>query len=163
MPPCEPLTTTAPAASDPIRVMLSAVRIGGDSGIALSRAWATRSSCREIWTQNKLVLSLCRSFPFSAVRQTSGRNHLVCAAAKRFSLIDQPVRNAPDTPLRDRQRKSESSPDILRSALRAGGLSAFSRLLPVKLALLLAPGRPLWRVERAVVIGVDLVKALAVK
>src|SRR5215469_8457601 len=31
MPPCEPLTTTAPAASPPMRVMLSAVRTGGSS------------------------------------------------------------------------------------------------------------------------------------
>src|SRR6516225_5099446 len=39
MPPCEPLMTTAPAASLPIRVMLSAVRTGGSSlaGTGLSR------------------------------------------------------------------------------------------------------------------------------
>src|SRR5262245_52607029 len=31
MPPCEPLTTTAPTASPPMRVMLSAVKTGGSS------------------------------------------------------------------------------------------------------------------------------------
>src|ERR1700720_3817625 len=56
MPPCEPLTTTAPIASGPTRVMLSAVRIGGSSGTCPSQKWRSLS-CGEK-TQRDKRLSL---------------------------------------------------------------------------------------------------------
>ena len=54
MPPWEPLTTTAPAASLPMRVILSAVRTGASSSADkdLSRR-PPLPSCREIRDKNK--------------------------------------------------------------------------------------------------------------
>ena len=47
--------------------------------------------------------------------------------------------------------------------LFAGRTGAFGGLLSIILTLLVAPGRPLLRVELAVVIGVDLVEALPIQ
>ena len=47
--------------------------------------------------------------------------------------------------------------------LFAGRPRAFGGLLPIILALFFAPSRTLLRVELAVVIGVDLVKALPIQ
>src|SRR5258708_11495590 len=47
--------------------------------------------------------------------------------------------------------------------LLVGGAGAFGCLLPVRLALLLAPRSPLLGIELAVVIDVDLIEALAVE
>ena len=47
--------------------------------------------------------------------------------------------------------------------LRAGRLSPFGGSLPIILALLLAPGGTLLCVKLAVVIGVDLIKALPIQ
>src|SRR5215469_12879471 len=47
--------------------------------------------------------------------------------------------------------------------LAPSGLGSGGRLLPIILALLLAPGGTLLQVEPAVVIGVDLVEALAIE
>ena len=81
---------------------------------------------------------------------------------QRFFFSDQLVRSRSDAALTGRQRKSDGSRDIARSPLRAGRLRASGGLLAIILALLLTPGRTLLYVERAVVVGVDLVKALAI-
>src|SRR5262249_36895706 len=80
---------------------------------------------------------------------------------------DSPFRINPlpicsDVVLTDRQGKFDGLRDVARSPLRARRLSASSGLLAIILALLFAPGRTLLHIERAVVIAVDLVKALAI-
>jgi len=52
---------------------------------------------------------------------------------------------------------------MLELMLPAGRLSAFGGLLPIILALLVTPDGALLRIELAVVIGVDLVKSLAIE
>src|SRR6516162_5092903 len=85
MPPCEPLTTTAPAASGPRRVMLSAIRIAASSGNATSRAKATRPSCRARRVENKQerrLLSELLSLPYG---KTQGR---IFSITKYLALSD---------------------------------------------------------------------------
>jgi hypothetical protein len=99
---------------------------------------------------------------FCRARKTQGE---IAFCAKRFSDSPFPINPlgvSSDGALRDRQRKSDGSRDVARLARRAGRLGASGGLLPIILALLLAPGRTLLHVERAVVIGIDLVKALAI-
>src|SRR6516164_9628236 len=64
MPPCEPLTTTAPAASGPTRVMLSAVNIGGSSGTGLSQTGRPAHHSSGTRVENKPDLSLCGTLLF---------------------------------------------------------------------------------------------------
>ena len=56
-----------------------------------------------------------------------------------------------------------ASDATLRLVLPANCLGTGGRLLPVILALLLAPGSTLLQIELAVVIGVDLVEPLAIE
>src|SRR5215472_8695086 len=113
MPPCEPLTTTAPAASPPMRVMLSPVRTGGSSFV---------------------------------------RN---CFSARKSS---HDAEKTGDRPRRPRHRG-----ELARLLPLAGGAGALGWLLPIVFPLFLAPSRPLLGIERAVVIGVDLVEAIVIE
>src|SRR5258708_3977090 len=75
MPPCEPLTTTAPAASGPIRVMLSAVRIGGSAGTCPSPKVAIAIMRRE---------ATAGQAAFPAVRENFGENDRMSARTGQF-------------------------------------------------------------------------------
>src|SRR5438045_4959690 len=112
MPPCEPLTTTAPAASGPTRVMLSAVRIGGSAG-----------------------------------KGPSGNGRGAHHAERGGGRTGLPQR-------------SGSAEGLM---LLVDGRGAFCGLRPVKLPLFLTSCGTLFGIEFAVVIGVDLIEALAIE
>src|SRR6516225_6362403 len=157
MPPCEPLTTTAPAASGPTRVMLSAVRIGASSGNATSRAEAIRTSCRATRVKNKQERGLLRVLVSLPYGKTQGR---IFSTAKCLILSAIYALNKHS----GRETAGYVASDAtLRLMLPAGGLGAGGSLLPINLALPLAPGGTLLQIELAVVIGVDLVEALAIE